>query len=736
MADLLQRIPGIEVEKNGSLRYQGVPINKFYVEGKDLLEGGYSQITNSLPVSAVSGLQVYERHQPVKMLRKEVPSPNAAINIELAGNTERAGRVEPGMGLPGPLWNVKATLMHFNKKYQRLLSYKSNNNAEDIVSESLSFENGFEKPDIPPATGTVLDAGKVNEPLFDSERYLFNKTHALSSNVLVPMKEDWELRINSDFILDKSTYTGRESTILHLPDSTFQLSRENEYLQNKRGLKLTATLIKNAAKSYLVNKTSFKINRDRVSSDLKINTDRLDQALNSPGGYLVNQFKNIIPIGRLPVSLTSKWTYINDDQNYRVQPWNGVFPGNEPGSLERISQKNLRKMWTSDNNVAVRTRLAGGSFSPFIGLNYSWEDNKTQTFLTPDNTGGTSLKYENNLVYTKYVPSVGGAFDLNREHLKMNIRLPLNTYSISANDRLREEIKSVSKIAFEPELWATYILNQQFSNTLSSYKRVTYSDARNLLGAYVFTGLNFTVQDAGIGHSTMYSISDQVDYKNILAGIFISFRMSAKSFYSNVIVSNKIQENGLMTSTQLDKNSMGGSKSVGADVSKYFADSKLKLSLNTSFSRHFTEMIINGQNTRITQNTWSVLPKANYIGLKWAVLEFRGMLLNTSNGYDNKIQMINARILPGFIIGKSHFLGMESENYLNIVNRSKSGNNLFNIRYRYTFLKTKADLEVEMTNIFHQTVFHESLTNSYGYSVTETVLRPRQVIVTCMFNIK
>lgn len=736
LADLLQKIPGIEVEKNGSLRYQGVPINKFYVEGKDLLEGGYSQITNSLPVSAVSGLQVFEHHQPVKMLRKEVPSPNAAINIELAGNTERAGRVELGMGLTGPLWNAKTTLMHFNKKYQSLFSYKSNNNAEDIISESLSFENGLESLDLPPATGATLGVGKVNEPLFDPERYLFNKTHTLSSNVLVSMKEDWELRINSDLILDRSSYNGRESTILHLPDSTFQLSRENEYLQNKRGLKLAATLIKNAAKSYLINKTSFKINRDQVTSDLKINADRFDQVLNSPGGYFVNKFKNIGSIGRLPVSITSKLTYADDNQKYIVQPWYGVFPDNEQRSPEKISQTSFRKMWTSENDVAVRTRFAGGSFSPFIGLNYSRENIKTQTILTQNNTEGNFLKYENNLVYTKYVPSVGGAFDLNRERLKMSIRLPLNSYYISTNDRFPEETKSVSKITFEPGLWATYIINQRFSNTLSSYKRVTYPDARNLLGAYVFTGLNFTAQDAGIGRSTIYSISDQIDYKNILASIFISLRVSVKSFYSNVTIANKVEENGLMTSTQLDKNSVGGSKSVGVDVSKYFVDSKLKLSLNTSFSHHFTEMIINGQNTMITQNTWSVLPKANYIGLKWAILEFRGLFLNTSNGYDNKIQMLSTRVLPGFIIGKSHFLGMESENYMNIINRSKSGNNLFNVKYRYTFSKTKADLEVEMANIFHQPVFHENLTNPYGYSITETVLRPRQVMATVKFNIK
>ena len=40
LADVLKKIPGIEVNKDGTVLYQGEPINKFYVNGKDLMEGG------------------------------------------------------------------------------------------------------------------------------------------------------------------------------------------------------------------------------------------------------------------------------------------------------------------------------------------------------------------------------------------------------------------------------------------------------------------------------------------------------------------------------------------------------------------------------------------------------------------------------------------------------------------------------------------------------------------------
>src|SRR5690554_4795636 len=41
IAEVLQNMPGIEVEPSGRILYQGEPINRFYVEGLDLMGGRY-----------------------------------------------------------------------------------------------------------------------------------------------------------------------------------------------------------------------------------------------------------------------------------------------------------------------------------------------------------------------------------------------------------------------------------------------------------------------------------------------------------------------------------------------------------------------------------------------------------------------------------------------------------------------------------------------------------------------
>ena len=52
--DVLKKMPGIEVENNGKILYQGLPIQKFYVEGMDLMDGRYSVVSKNLPHQSVA----------------------------------------------------------------------------------------------------------------------------------------------------------------------------------------------------------------------------------------------------------------------------------------------------------------------------------------------------------------------------------------------------------------------------------------------------------------------------------------------------------------------------------------------------------------------------------------------------------------------------------------------------------------------------------------------------------
>ena len=83
IGDVLKRMPGIDVSQSGKIQYQGEDINKFYIEGSDLLGGKYGVATNGISHEDVGAVEVMENHQPMQVLSGIAFSDKAAINLKL-----------------------------------------------------------------------------------------------------------------------------------------------------------------------------------------------------------------------------------------------------------------------------------------------------------------------------------------------------------------------------------------------------------------------------------------------------------------------------------------------------------------------------------------------------------------------------------------------------------------------------------------------------------------------------
>lgn len=59
--ELLKRLPGIEVEQDGSIKAQGENVGKVLVDGKEFFDGDPTVATRNLPADAVDKVQVYDK---------------------------------------------------------------------------------------------------------------------------------------------------------------------------------------------------------------------------------------------------------------------------------------------------------------------------------------------------------------------------------------------------------------------------------------------------------------------------------------------------------------------------------------------------------------------------------------------------------------------------------------------------------------------------------------------------
>ncbi len=61
MADVLRRLPGVEVAENGAIKYNGEPINKFYIDGSDFVNERYGVATNNISPDDVASVAVVHK---------------------------------------------------------------------------------------------------------------------------------------------------------------------------------------------------------------------------------------------------------------------------------------------------------------------------------------------------------------------------------------------------------------------------------------------------------------------------------------------------------------------------------------------------------------------------------------------------------------------------------------------------------------------------------------------------
>lgn len=263
--DVLKKLPGIEVEESGKILYQGLPINKFYVEGLDLTDGRYAMISSNLPHESVSTVEVFEKHQPIRILEDRVYSQQAALNIKLKNKTAYTGSGKIGSGFEPWLWDVKFTPMLLSSKMQLLASYQSNNTGDDVSRQINRFARANKAvfPFHPSEKLSLFDLSDLEQYAgLDTKRYLDNQIHLSNVNVLIPLKKDLQLRATVFYVNDLRRNQSFEDRTYYLPEDTIRLFQDYKRKQTSRYWHGTFDLNRNTSNNYLKNKTSFTLQKE------------------------------------------------------------------------------------------------------------------------------------------------------------------------------------------------------------------------------------------------------------------------------------------------------------------------------------------------------------------------------------------------------------------------------------------------------------------------------------------
>ena len=84
LEDIMEKLPGVEINDDGQIEVEGKVVNKLMVNGKDFFEGDTKIATKNIPSSTVDKIQVLRNYGDVAQLRGvRNNQDNVAINIKL-----------------------------------------------------------------------------------------------------------------------------------------------------------------------------------------------------------------------------------------------------------------------------------------------------------------------------------------------------------------------------------------------------------------------------------------------------------------------------------------------------------------------------------------------------------------------------------------------------------------------------------------------------------------------------
>lgn len=745
LADVLKKMPGFEVKDDGTILHLGKPLIKFYVNGKDLMEGGYGTINNSLPKDAVQKVEVLQNHQPIKILQDKVPSDQSAINIKLKNKVTMTGRGEVGTGFIDPwLWNLKLTPMFFGQKNQWVVNYKTNNMGEKVEQEGmmLAFGTGWEGFRKNASQNDWLNVENASTPNLPEKRYLMNNVHFLSANLLTtPFKnKEWELKANANYTNNTVSRESYNLVNYFAPiNTTVVTNTQNKFYTDK--VKGELVFSKNAKKGFFRNTTTFTQYWNADRADVLRGAAFGAEAIESPTSSFQNSLSTILPWKEKLINLKSYINYQNDRQNLDIAPAGYVnlnLP--YPNTADMIRQDFKITTVEANHSANISFTYKYWTFTPEVGLNF--ETNTMRSDLYSRNIGvlqSMGAAFQNDLKFTNLKPYASLGLNYKSDNWMFFAGLPFNFKNLTAEDPLRQVSKSEHKLTFEPNAFLQYKFLSFWTANLSGNIGHNFGDISNLYAGMLLgspSSLSAMNPNNPIMENTNKSTGIRLEYRNPLNNLFFNVNYRYSNFKKNLIASPFVNNLGYVVTNYIERDNESNSNSASAEVGKYFPSFKSNASVSYSISNSTSELFQNNVLFNNESTNQGLGFKFNNSYFSWMSVDYvmnynwnkqESMLTSRSLGYNHNLSVY-------FYPIDNHSIGFNWDQ----INSGTAGNiyhnAFYDLTYQFTWAKKKVDFELKWMNIANTKVFERYSIGATSDSFTRIQLRPSQVMFTMKFN--
>lgn len=324
LEDIIDKLPGVEINDSGQIEVEGKVVNKLMVNGKDFFDGDTKVGTKNIPSSAVDKIQVLRNYSEVGQLSGVRSSQdNFAINIKLKEGKESFwfGNVTAGAGdaPEDKLYLLQPKLFYYNPKYSINIISDINNIGEVALTrrDIRGFGGGFQSPSS--RSGTSINLGDNSLNFLTNERNALKIENKLfSANFSYSPKKTLDISgfliYNNSRILSNEISSIRYTNAdIEIPDESTEQS--NTELSSQGLIKLSA---------------SYKPNfSNQIDYDILARTSHDSQQKNNLSSVLgtTNQFDEVTPFN---VNQNLKYYYTLNENNIFAFEAQNVIKDEDP----------------------------------------------------------------------------------------------------------------------------------------------------------------------------------------------------------------------------------------------------------------------------------------------------------------------------------------------------------------------------------------------------------------------
>ena len=716
IGDVLKRMPGINVESSGKIQYQGEDINKFYIEGSDLLGGKYGIATNGISHEDVGAVEVMENHQPMQVLSGISFSDKAAINLKLKNKAKATLTFHGDAGggyswhPEGAIWDGELFAMAVMPNFQNITTFKTNNIGEDLSAQATDFFAARRGTDLHRYVGVSLPG----VPNLSRKRTLFNRSALVSTNSLWKLGRG-EFKTQIDYSFNRVKAEAANITTYYLNEGNRVVTEDRNGVDRSHSLSGKLIYELNQKTAFINNTLKTNIDWDDISLGVSGSLSN-NQTASLPDYYAGNDFKLIKRFnGRHLITFISKNEWESLPQTLSVSMNDGFMR----------QQVKDHAFYTNESATyafsikGITVSLEGGVKGYFRTLNTELPD-------MPEEISGTTTNVLNTNYLTVYAtPKL--------EYWVRRVNFSLNAPVSFAHYTFDKALANRSEVYFSPSLSMNWKPNNRFSMDMRGGTGRSPMNLNLIQPGYVMT--NYRSFRRGVDdfyNSTSQNVSVNLSYKHTRRGVFANVFAIQSWSHNPYTLAQQLYGDYVVysyTSAKSDGKMLMASGNIGNTLDFMRGSANI----NGSFSRNESYLISENNSVNSVGTSWSAGAKINGALLRWLSFDYRfdfsssRLAMNGSNA--SWLGSMENEFLLNIMPHKKWEWHISGEYYRNELSNDNF-KNVFLLDTKLIFkLSKRLELSSSLSNIFNQRTYNYITYNQLTSFESQRWLRGRELLI-------